>query len=107
MVRLAVAGRWIAMTGFDDLNFHLLGAGHGGIEVVEFEPEEHAIRRSAVMVLDVPLVQLEDQCATRNQSLIFRRAVRALATEEALVPSAASFDITHANEGLWSHTKFY
>jgi hypothetical protein len=53
------------------------------------------------------LVQLEDQCATRNQSLIFRGAVRALATEEALVPSAASFDITHANEGLWSHTKFY
>jgi hypothetical protein len=35
MVRPAVAGRCIAMTGFDDLKLHFLGAGHGAIEVVE------------------------------------------------------------------------
>lgn len=102
------------MTGFDDLNLHFLGAGHGAIEVVEVEPEEHAIpvrlhiciTDRPVMVLDFPLVQREDHCAARDRSLIFRAAVRALGTEEALVPSAARFDITHANEGLWSHTKF-
>jgi hypothetical protein len=102
------------MTGFDDLKLHFLGAGHGQSKSSRFEPEEHAIpvrlhiwiTDRPAMVLDFLLVQQEDHCAARDQSLIFRAAVRALAAEEALVPSAARFDITHANEGLWSHTKF-
>ncbi|MDB5329488.1 MAG: hypothetical protein JWP03_639 [Phycisphaerales bacterium] len=55
----------------DDLDIHLLGAGGGGVEVVYFEPEKHAISirleigvaDAAVMVLDLPLVQLQYETA--------------------------------------------
>ena len=58
-----------AMARFDDLSFHLFGTRNRGVEIVQFKPKEHtiAIRPQfgvpewPVLVLDVPIVQLEDQ----------------------------------------------
>ena len=58
------------MARLDDLGVQARGAGDGRVEVVDLEPEEHAIavreRRithRAVVVLDVPAVQLKNQPA--------------------------------------------
>jgi len=56
------------MTRQDDLRMQFCGAGHRGIEIVRFKPEEHAVSRretgiadGAVVVLHIPPVQLQDQ----------------------------------------------
>ena len=99
------------MTWQDDLSFQFGGAGDSGIEVVDFKPQQYAVAIRLVfritdlpmVVLDLKAVQLEDQHTCRDQSLIFRPAVRALTTEETLVPPAARFDIGHRDQGLGTH----
>lgn len=96
------------MARFDDLSFHRFGPRHSGVKIVQFKPEENPISirpkfgipERTVMVLDVPIVQLEDQISVRDQSLIIRPAVIALTAKETLIPTTARFDIMHANEGL-------
>ena len=99
------------MARFDDLSFHLFGTRNRGVEIVQFEPKENSISirpkfgipEWTVMVLDVPIVQLEDQLSLPNQSLIIRPAVAALTAEEPLIPTTARLDVMHANEGLKTH----
>src|SRR6267378_2450727 len=98
----------MAMARQNNLDFHFLGAGHGGIEVAGLKPEQHPISvwlelwvpDGAVMVLHLPPVQLQNQPATRYQPFIFSAAMRALTTQETLIPAAAGLDVAHANEGL-------
>ncbi len=95
----------------DDFRFHLGSAGNGRVEVLDLEPQEYAvsiglvvwIADRPVMVPDLEGVQLEDQRVTRNQPLVFGTTVRALTPEEALIPSAAGFDVTHGDKRLWMH----
>ena len=96
----------------DDLRLQVRGAGQGGVEVGDFKPQEHAvsgrevgIADGAVMVLHVPAVQLQNQPAVRDESLILSAAVVTLTTQEALIPAAACLDVTHANQGLRAHMK--
>src|SRR4051812_25952936 len=64
----AVAIGRIAMAWEDDVGSELRQTSHGGIEVVHFKPEQHAvavrlivrIAKAAMMMLDVKVVQLED-----------------------------------------------
>src|SRR5262245_15039124 len=103
------------MARLDDFSLQLRRAGDGGIDVVDFKPYEAdvsirlhiGITDRTVMMLHVPSVQLEDQSAIRNQPFIFRAAVRALTAEETLIPSAARFDVMHANEGLGAHVSLH
>ncbi len=103
------------MAGHDNLSVHFLGASSGRFEVLDLKPQEHAISirlkigisDGAMMVLHVPAVQLQNQSALRNQPFILGAAVCALTTQQALIPAAARFDITHANEWLWMHTSLY
>ena len=96
------------MARFDDLSFHRFGARNRGVEIVQFKPKENTISirpklgipEWTVMVLDVPIVQLEDQISLRDQSLIIRPAVAALTAKQTLIPTAARLDVMHANEGL-------
>jgi len=98
----------MAMAWQDDLNLHFLGAGHGGVEVPDFKPEQHAISvwlglwisDGAVMMLHFPPVQLQNQLAVRYQPLILNAAMRALTTQEPLIPAAAGLHVAHANQGL-------
>ena len=97
-----------AMARFDDLSFHLFGTPNRGVEIVQFKPKKNTISirpkfgipEWAVMVLDVPIVQLENQLSVRDQSLIMRPAVAALTTKKTLIPTTARLDVMHANEGL-------
>ena len=91
--------------------FHFPDPRHRGIEVVDLEPEEHAVAvRLIVAVTDWPvmmfnleMVELENQGAVRNEPFVVRAAVRALTTEQALIPPAAGFDVGDGDERLWTH----
>ena len=97
----------------DDLSLQVLSACHGRVEVVDFKPEEHAISvrldvwisNRAMMMLDLPSVQLQNQPAVRNEPLIVRPAMRTLTAQEPLVPAAARLNVTRANERLWTHKR--
>jgi hypothetical protein len=97
-----------AMARFDHLSLHLFGTRNGGVEIVQFKPKENTISirpkfgipEWTVMVLDVPIVQLEDQISMGDQSLIIWPAVVALTAKETLIPTTARLDVMHANEGL-------
>jgi hypothetical protein len=94
-------------------NFGLqfLGAGNGRVEVVELKPEENAVSvwfkiwvtDGTVVMLHFPFVQLQDQPTIRNQTLILRAAVRALAAQKTLIPATARLNVAHADERLWTH----
>ena len=99
------------MARLDDLGLQFGDTGDRGIEVVDFKAQEHAVAIGRVIritdrpvaVFDLKTVQLEDQRTIRDQSLIFRPAVRALTAEETLIPPAARFDISHRDERLRTH----
>jgi len=89
------------VAGHNDLHVHFCGAGEGSLKVVELKPQEHTVAVGLVVripdwsmiVLDLKVVQLQDQYAAgRDQSLIFRPTVRALA----LIPSTISVSIAIA-----------
>jgi hypothetical protein len=96
------------MARFDDLSLHLFGARNRGVEIVQFKPKENTISIGSkfgipewtVMVLDVPIVHLEDEMSVPDQTLIIRPAVGALTAKETLIPTTARLDVVHANEGL-------
>jgi hypothetical protein len=95
----------------DDFGFQFGDTGNSSIEVVDFKPQQYAVAIRLVLritdrpmvVFDLKAVQLEDQRTIRDQTLIFRTAVRALTAEEALVPPATRFDVGHRDEGLRTH----
>ena len=96
------------MARFDTVCLHLRGSGDGGVEVVDLEPQKDSvpiglvigISDSPVVMYDLEAVQLEDQGAVRDQSLVFRAAVVAPTAEQTLVPAAACLDVGHGNQGL-------
>jgi hypothetical protein len=102
----------MAMAWQDNLDFHFLATGNGRIEVVDLKPQKHAVSvwlgiwvpDGAVMVLYLPPVQLQNRPAVRDQPFILSTAMRALTTQETLIPATARLDITHANERLWMRT---
>ena len=88
----------------DDLHLQLGSAGSGGIKVADFKPQEHPVSRRkaavanpSVMMLHIPMVQLKNQPALRNKSLIVRAAMIAPTAKKALIPAAARLNISHAN----------
>lgn len=97
-----------AMPRFEDVRLHLFGPGHGRVEIGQFEPQENTISigskfgisKWTVMVLDSPIVQLEDQLSVRDESLIIRPTVVAAATKEALIPATTCLNVMDANERL-------
>jgi hypothetical protein len=105
LVRAAGARRQIAITRHQHLRLHLFRPG--GVDIVDLEPEQHAvairpdirIADGVVMMLDLPPVQLQDQVFARDQTLIFRAAVRAAAAEEILIPPAPRFNVTDGAGG--------
>src|SRR5262249_39324157 len=84
---------------------------HRGIEVVDFEPQENAVPvRLVLRVADRPVVmrdpeamQLKDEPAVRDQSLVLGPAMGAPAAKKALVPPAAGLDVVDRDQGLRAH----
>jgi hypothetical protein len=112
MVRAAVyiIGR-VAMAGQNNLNLHLDDALHDCVKIFHLEPKQHtiavgfvsAIADGAVMVLDLKAVQLQDELAILHQLLILPAAMSPAATEQALIPAAAGFNIGDTDEWLGVH----
>src|SRR6185437_4587198 len=107
----ALSIRRVAVAGHYDFNLHFLGALHHRVEVVDLEPEQHAvaigpvtwIANAAVMVLHFEAVQLQNEGAILDQLLVLLSAVGSAATQQALIPAAARFDIRDADKWLRSH----
>jgi hypothetical protein len=110
MIRAAVTIRRIPMTGVNNQGLQLLRPDRGRVKVGEFEPEQHPIARrkggvpnGAMMVRDVPVMELEEELPARDEALVVRATVPALAAQELLIPAAAGLDIANADEWLWLH----
>jgi hypothetical protein len=112
VVGTAVAVRGIAVARHEDRGSELRDPRRGRIEVVDLEPQEHAvpvgpvlgIADRAVVVIDLEPVELEDERAIRrDQPLVVGAAVRAPASEETPAPAAARLDVTYGNQGLGTH----
>ena len=96
----------------DDVGVQFRGPCDGRVEVVEFEPEEHAVAvwrdgwipDAAVVVLHIPAVELKNQLVIDDEPLIFRAAMCAYAAKKPLIPAAARLDVGDTNEWLWIHT---
>jgi hypothetical protein len=89
------------------------------VEVVDLEPQEHAIADGArgvahrpVVVIDVPRVQLQDETVRAPlarvelripEPLVLRSSVTADAAEESLVPAARYLNVAAVDEGLGAH----
>src|SRR5437899_2434744 len=56
-----------------------------------------------VMMLHLPIMELQHQLARDDQTLVIRTAMRALTVEQPLIPTTACFNIAHANQRLRSH----
>ena len=108
MVGAAIAGRRVTKSRQDDLGFQLGDARGRCLEIINFEPQQYAvpigpqpgIADGAVMVFDLPTVQLQNQPAVALQPFIFRAAMGALAAEQSLIPHAALFDIADCDQGV-------
>ena len=99
------------MAWHDNLGVHVRGTSHGGIEFVDLQlkPEEHAvsvwfktgIADGAMIVVGLPIVQLQDQPPAGNEALVVGPAMGTLTAKQTLKPATARFDIAYADEGLW------
>lgn len=103
-----------------DRGFELTGAGDDVLKVVDFEPEQYAVanrlRRIAkrtMMMIGMPIVQLQDQPITSPlarvvsrvpQPLIFSTTMTSNTAEQPLVPSARILNVSTENEWLCAHT---
>ncbi len=98
------------MPGEDDLGAQFGDPSEGGIEVLDFEPEQDsvAVRKVSVpdpsmVVGDVPGMELKDEDLPGDQLFVVVAAMRAAATQEALIPPAAGLDVTDTDEWLRAH----
>jgi hypothetical protein len=109
----AFAIRRVAMPGHDDLHAHLGGTLHDGLKIVYLEPQQNTvsvwlvitIADRTVIMFYVETVQLKDELAVRDQSLIFGAAMIAPAAQQTLIPSAARFYVGYGDERLRTHPK--
>ncbi len=100
------------MTGQHNLDAHVSGALHDGIEILNLKPEQHAVAvrfviavaDCAVMVLHLEAVQLKHKLAVQNQLFIGGAAMIAAQTEQALIPPAACFYVGNGDERLGTHS---
>jgi hypothetical protein len=97
-----------------DLGSELLHACQRRVEVIHLEPQHHAvaprpdvrIAQRAVMVLDLPAVQLEDEPSVAvDQPFIVGSAVVAARPEQPLEPCTCGFDVVDCEEWLWAHDR--
>jgi hypothetical protein len=100
----------IAERSEDDLCTQLGGALGGSVEVADLEPQQHTIARrkagiadGTMFVVDLPVVELENELAVRDEPFVVGTAMRALTAEEPLVPRTARFDIVNRDKWLGPH----
>jgi hypothetical protein len=111
MIRASISGGWIAMPWDRNFSTHLLNTVHHCVEIIHLEPKQHTIAiglvigiaNRAVVVLNLEVVQLKHKALIVDQALVFGAAMRASASEQALIPETARLDVVHGDEWLWTH----
>ena len=111
MIGAATAVGRIPMRCQDDLGWQLRGPGHGGIEILDLKPQQHAvaigtvirITHRAVIMVHFPVMELHDQGLAIHEPLVLRTTVVALTAKQSLIPSTRCFDVRDGNERLWAH----
>ncbi len=104
-----------------DGRFEPACTGHGRVEVVDLEPEKHAIADGArcighgsVVVIDLPCVQLQDQTVRAPlagvevripEPFVLGPSMAADAPEKALVPAAGGLNVAARDERLGAHER--
>ena len=77
------------MLGHNNFGFQLMCALNDRVKVSDLKPQQHAVSirsiirvpDSSVMMLHLKAVQLQDELAVPNQSLVFRTAMFTPATQ--------------------------
>src|SRR5215472_1758184 len=108
---LAMIGVRVDPRALENRHAHLAGAPDGGVEVVELEPQEHAVAVGAAtgiaqvrVLVSIPGVELEDHLARRiDDLLVLGPAVAARGTEQALVPPATRLHVPDGDQWLRLH----
>ena len=111
MVRASVAIGRVAVARQDDFSTQRLRPCNCVVDVVHLEPKQQAVSRrqvirvadGSVVMFQFPAVQLQYELAGVDEAFVIWAAMIALAVEQPLIPMAARFDISHANQWLWSH----
>lgn len=99
------------MPGNDNLDIHLGGALRDRFEIVNLEPQQHAVSiRSVIAIANPPVMvfyseamQLKNKLAIRYQLFICRAPMIAPAPKQSLIPPAACFHIGNSNQRLRTH----
>src|SRR6516225_6814037 len=105
---VALALRGVAVRWADHRGPEVGRALECAVEVGDFpEPHQDAVAdiaavvgEQAVVVLDVPVVELEHEDVVGEQALVLRSAVVAAQAEELLVPAAGCLDVADAEQCL-------
>ena len=116
---LAVVRVRIAMNVEQDGRLEAARTRHGGVEVVDLKPQEHAVANDArgiahgpVVVINFPCVQLQDQTVRVPlahvevripEPFVLGPSMTADAPKKSLVPAAGSLNVTAVDEGLGAH----
>jgi hypothetical protein len=104
--------RRVSVRRQNDLCIQLLRPGDGRVEVLYFEPQEHAVSvrpggrvaDAPMVVLNRPVMELKDQGSVSvDEALIVAAAVVAASAKESLVPAAGRFDVGSCDQGLRAH----
>ena len=96
-----------------DVRFKLCSTANRRIKIVHLKPQKYTISGldvgisdTAVMVLYIPVVQLQDKSSLANETLILRPSVVTMAAKQTLIPATARLDIADANQWLGIHSVF-
>lgn len=101
------------MLGKNDPSLQFLGTSDGEVEVQNFKPHQHSIpirgdcriTDRTMVVLTLPMVQLQDEFALMDQLFVFLSSVIALEAKELLIPTTTGFDIMNCQERLYLHDR--
>lgn len=97
----------------DNFGLEFQSAGGCRVEIVQFKPEQDAVAVGleilvsnwAVMVLDIPAMQLHHEAILPDKALILGASVGTLTAQQVLIPAAAAFDVADANQWLGTHER--
>jgi hypothetical protein len=111
VIRTALPFRRIPVPRQDHVRPQLLRPLHGVLEVIDLEPEEHAVAAARIVgIADPPVVvgflpamELQHELAVVLQPLVVGTSVRAPAAEQPLIPAAGRLHLGGTDQRLGSH----
>ena len=93
------------LTWPDNLDIHRLCSRDRSVEIFQLKPQDHSVAirlegrvtKRTMMMLNVPLVKLQDKSIALIESLVLRATMPACDAQKFLVPAATRFDIPNTD----------